>query len=180
MQTANPKSTVVPKVSHSILCWFIVYSGIPQMQGTSSWLWGFNLLLLRLHREISLSLLCLHSSCGSALVLAPPLRVGCPQASVPPTPDRRGLKQRVIRGLWLTHARGREGYSSYNWNTGQACSSRAQHDVAKAWGAPCVLPGKLSLDHRTLAVAGCTALWGVVWIVTCTCTQDSWWLQQQR
>ena len=24
---------------------------------------------------------------------------------------------------------------------------------------PCVLPGKLSLDHGTLAVAGCTASW---------------------
>ena len=24
---------------------------------------------------------------------------------------------------------------------------------------PCVLPGKLSLDHRSLAVAGCTSSW---------------------
>ena len=50
-----------------------------------------------LHVEISLSLLCSHSSRGSALVLAPPLRVGCPQASGS-CPDRRGLKQRLIRG----------------------------------------------------------------------------------
>ena len=53
---------------------------------------------------ISLSLLCSHSSWGSALVLAPPLRVGCPQASVP-RPDRRGLKQQLIRVLLLTLAR---------------------------------------------------------------------------
>ena len=32
--------------------------------------------------------------------------------------------------------------------------SRGQHDVAAALSAPCVLQGKLSLDHATLAVAG--------------------------
>ena len=73
-----PKSTV------SILGTVVVYSGIPQMQGLPSQFWGFNPLLLRLLREISLSLLCLHRSWGSALVLVPPLHVGCPQASVPP------------------------------------------------------------------------------------------------
>ena len=62
-----------------------------------------------LHREISLSLLCSCSSWGSALDLAPPLHVGCPLASVL-CPDRRGLKERLIRGLWLTQAGGREGY----------------------------------------------------------------------
>ena len=52
-----------------------------------SWLWRFNPLLLRLLGEVSISLLCLHSSRGSALVLAPPLRVGCPQPSVPTRQD---------------------------------------------------------------------------------------------
>ena len=41
--------------------------------------------------------------------MAPPLHVCLPQASVP-HPDRRGLKQWLIRGLWLAQARGREGY----------------------------------------------------------------------
>ena len=66
-------------------------------------MWRFNLLLLRLLREISLSLLCLHSSWGSALDLAPPLHVGHHQASVP-HPERRGLKQRLTRGLLLIQA----------------------------------------------------------------------------
>ena len=101
------------------------------MQGLSSQLWGFNLLLLRLHREISLSLLCSHSSWVSALVLAPPLRVGRSQMSVP-CPDRRGLKQRLIRTLLLTQAGEREGYGSHNWNEGLACSGRGQRDVAIA------------------------------------------------
>ena len=56
---------LAPKVHLLNLGWFVVYSGIPQTQGTS-WLWSFNLLLLRLLGEISLSLLCLHSSRGSA------------------------------------------------------------------------------------------------------------------
>ena len=76
MRKANPKSTVAPKVCHLNLGWFVVYSGIPEMQRTSIWLWRFNPLLLRLLGGISLSLLCLHSSWGSALDLAPPLCVG--------------------------------------------------------------------------------------------------------
>ena len=68
----------------------------------------FNPLLLRLLGEISLSLLCSHSSRGSALDLAPPLRVGRLRASVLRS-DRTGLKEQLIRGLWLTQARGREG-----------------------------------------------------------------------
>ena len=79
------------------------------MQGTSSRLWRLNPLLLRLLGEISLSLLCSHSSWGSALDLALPLRVGRWRASVP-CPDRTGLKEQLIRGLWLTQPGGREGY----------------------------------------------------------------------
>ena len=79
------------------------------MQGTSSCLWRFNPLLLRLLGEISLSLLCSHSSWGSTLDMTPPLHVGHPVASVL-RPDRRGLKGRLNRGLWLTEAGGREGY----------------------------------------------------------------------
>ena len=70
-------------------------------------MWRFNPQILWLHAEISLSLLCSHSSCGSALDLAPPLHVGHPLLSVF-HPDRRGLKEQLIRGLWLTQARERE------------------------------------------------------------------------
>ena len=59
--------------------------------------------------EISLSLLFSHSSWGSALDLDLPLCVGCRRASVP-CPDRTGLKEQLLRGLWLTQAGGREGY----------------------------------------------------------------------
>ena len=78
------------------------------MQGTSSCLWSFNPLLLRLLGEISLSLLCSHSSRGSALDLDPPLHVGRLRVSVP-RPDRTGLKEQLLRGLWLTQAGGEGG-----------------------------------------------------------------------
>ena len=77
--------------------------------GTSSCLCCFNPLLLRLLGEISLSLLCSHSSRGSTLDLAPPLRVGRLRASVLFS-HRTGLKEQLLRGLWLTQAVGREGY----------------------------------------------------------------------
>ena len=67
-----------------------------------------NPLLLRLLGEISLSLLCSHSSRGSALDLDPPLHVDRLRASVP-RPDRTGLKEQLLQGLWLTQAAGREG-----------------------------------------------------------------------
>ena len=41
--------------------------------------------------------------------LDPPLRVGRLRASVP-HPDRTGLKEQLLQGLWLTQAGGREGY----------------------------------------------------------------------
>ena len=79
------------------------------MQGTSSCLWRFNLLLLRLLGEISISLLCSHSSWGSASDLAPLLQVGHLRASVLHS-DRTGLKEQLIRGFWLTQSTGSEGY----------------------------------------------------------------------
>ena len=121
------------------------------MHDTSGWLWRFNLLLLRLQGEISISLLCAHSSWGSAMVLAPPLHVSRPLASVL-CPDRWELKKRLIRGVWLTQAKGREGYGM----RGEPAAAEAWCDIATAWGALFVLLGKLSLDHGTLVVAGCT------------------------
>ena len=72
-------------------------------------MWGFNPLLLRLHGEISLSLLCLHSSCCSDLDLAPTLHVSHLRVSVLHS-DRMQLKYQLIRGLLLTQVGGREGY----------------------------------------------------------------------
>ena len=97
------------------------------MQGMSSCLWRFNLLLLRLHGEISLSLLFSHSSWFQALGLALPLHVGHPLASVL-LPDRRGLKERLIRGLRLTQAGGREG----NRTQGEPAGGGGRSDVATA------------------------------------------------
>ena len=60
---------------------------------------------------VALLIFCLDDlSTDSALDLAPPLHVGRLRASVP-CPDRVGLKWQLIRGLWLTQARGREGYT---------------------------------------------------------------------
>ena len=84
-------------------------------------------MFLRLLGEISLSLLCSHSSWGSALDLDPPLRVGRLRPSVLHS-DRTGLKERLIRELWLTQAWGEGGVQS----SGQACSGRDQHDTASA------------------------------------------------
>ena len=79
--------------------------------GTSSCLWSFNPLLLRLLGEIFLSLLCWYSSRGSAVDLDLPLCVGGLRASVLNS-HRTGLKEQLIRGLWLTQVVGREGYDA--------------------------------------------------------------------
>ena len=117
-------------------------------------MWRFNLLLLRLLGEISLSLLCSHSSWGSALGLAPPLHVGFPLASVL-HPDRRGLKERLIKGLWLTQAVGREGYGMQ----GKPVAAEASVTLQQPEARRAFSQGELSLDHGTLAVAGCTGSW---------------------
>ena len=119
--------------------------------GTSSCLWSFNPLLLRLLGEISLSLLCSHSSWASALDLDPLLRVGRLRASVLPS-HRMGLKEQLLRGALAHSGRGRERYGG----GGASLWRLRRRDVAPARGAPCVLPGKLSPDHGSLAVAGCT------------------------
>ena len=95
------------------------------MQGTSGCLWRFNPLLLRLLGEISLSLLCSHSSWDSALDLALPLRVGRLRASVLRS-DRKELKEQLLQGLWLTQAGVEGGVRSAE----RACCGRGRHDVA--------------------------------------------------
>ena len=127
------------------------------MQGLSSRLRAFNLRLLRLLGEISLSLLCLHSSWGSALDLDLPLHVGHTQTSVP-RPDRTGLKQQLIRALLLTQAWGREGYGMWGEPAAAEASMTLQQPEARAVCSP----GEVVLDHGTLAVAGCTGSQGGV------------------
>ena len=86
--------------------------------------------------------------------LALPLCVDCPQASVLLS-DRTGLKQRVIRRLWLTQARGREEYRM----RGEPAVAEADMALQQPEARSVFSPGKLSLDHRTLAGAGCTGSW---------------------
>ena len=144
------------------------------MQCTSSLLWRFHLLLLRLLGEISLSLLCSHSSWASVLDLAPPLHVGHLRVSVLCS-DRTGLKEHLIRGLWLTQAGERQGYGVQGEPAvAEAGVTLQQPDVCSvfSWGScPWIMGPCSSQLHRLPG--------GVVWIVICACTQDSWWLQQQ-
>ena len=153
---------IAPKVQLLNLGWFVVYSGIPQMQGTSSWLWSFNPLFLSLLGEISLSLLCSHSSWGSALDLAPPLRVGRLRASVLCS-DRTGLKEQLLRGLLLTQAVGREGY-------GCSASLQRQRPVWRCTSLRRAVrsPGEVVPGSRDPGSGGLHRLpGGEVWIVTC-------------
>ena len=142
--------------------------------GTSSCLWSFNALLLRLLGEISLSLLCSHSSRFSALDLDPPLRVDTLRASVLRS-HRTGLKEQLTRCLWLTQTRGREG-SRFG------ASLRRQR---QAWRCSRLRravrsPGEVVPGSREPGSGGLHRLpGGEVWRVTCACSQASWWLQQQ-
>ena len=141
---------------------------------TSSCLWSFNPLLLRLLGEISLSLLCSHSSWGSALDLDLPLRVGPLRASFLRS-HRTGLKEQLLWGLWLTQAKGRVGYACraslsrqrQEWH----CTSlrHAAHSPRE------VVPGSREPGRGGLhRLPG-----GAVWTVTCAHTQACWWWQQQ-
>ena len=76
-------------------------------------------------------------------------------------PDRTGLNQRLIRGLWLTQARGREGTVVIIGMSGEPAAAEANMMFQQP-EAHCVLLGKLSLDHRTLAGVGCTGSQGGV------------------
>ena len=111
----RPQSALLPPKPTVSTVGTLVYSCMPQIQGLPSWLRGFNLLLLQLHRDISLSLLWSHGPSCSALILALPLHVGHPQGSVP-HPGKRRRKQQLIRPHLLTQAGGREGYSTHNWD----------------------------------------------------------------
>ena len=157
------------------------------MQGTSSWLWRFNPLLLRLLGEIFLSLLCLHSSWGSALDLAPPLHVGRLRASILCS-DRTWLKEQLLRGLWLTQAGERVGYSVLDKpaaaEAGVTLQQPEAHHVFSRGVYPCITgpwqwqaaqsSGRGSVEsdlcsHTSFLVAAAAALasharlWGPCW-----------------
>ena len=90
--------------------------------------------------EIALSLLCLHSSRGSALDLDPPLHVGRLRASVLRS-DRMGLKKQLILGLWLTQSGGREGYGMWGEPVAAEASVTLHQPEARACSPGEVVPG---------------------------------------
>ena len=141
--------------------------------GTSSCLWSFNPLPLRLLGEISLSLLCSYSSRGSALALDPPLPVDRLRASVLRS-HRTRLKEQLLRGLWLAEAGGRECY----WCR---ASLRRQRPAWRCTSLRCAVcsPGEVVPGSRDPGSGGLHRLLrGAVWRVTCARTQASWWRQQ--
>ncbi|XP_061048642.1 peptidyl-prolyl cis-trans isomerase D isoform X4 [Eubalaena glacialis] len=63
-----------------------------------------------------------------------------------------GVKGAADSGALAHSGGGRERYGG----GGASLRRQRRRDVAPARGTPCVLPGKLSPDHGSLAVAGCT------------------------
>ena len=144
-----------PKVHLLNLGWFIVYSFIPQMQGTSGWLWRFNPLLLRLLGEISLSFLFLFAQLlGFSFGFGPSFACRSPEG-IYSSLRQDGVKGAADSGALAHSGQGEGGV----WSAGQAWGGRGRREFAPAWGMPCVLPGKLLLDHGALAVVGCTDSW---------------------
>ena len=141
------------------------------MQVTSSWLWKFNPLLLRLLGPISLCLLCSHNSRGSALDLDLPLHVGRLRVSVLLS-ERTGLEEQLLQGLWLTQAGGRgrvmECRANLQWQRRTWHWTSLRHAVRS--------PGEVVPGSRDPGRGGLHQLpGGTVWRVICACTQASWW-----
>ena len=131
--------------------------------GTSSWLWRFNPLLLRLLGEISLSLLCSHSSWGSALDLA-----------------RSSLRQDGVKGAADSVALAHSG-----WGEGGVWMQASLRRQRVAWCCTSVRrtvrsPREVVPGSRDPGSGGLHRLpGGEEWRVTCAHTQASWWRQQQ-
>ena len=148
-----------PKSTASIVGTLVVYSDIAQMEGLPSRLKGFNLLLLWLHGEISLSLLWSHCPRSSAFVLALPLHLGHPQESLP-HPGKRERKQWLIRAHLLTQAREGEGYGSHNWDVrGVPLAAETSGNLQQPEVCCSLSPGSWPQIAGPLAVAGCTGSW---------------------
>ena len=77
--------------------------------GTSSCLWSFNPLLLRLLGEISPPLLCSHSSRGFSFGFGPTSACRSPEGVCSP-PRQDGVKGAAASGALAHSGRGREGY----------------------------------------------------------------------
>ena len=93
----------------------------------------------------------------------------------PPRQDRTGLKEQVIRGLWLTQSGGRDGYGMH----GEPAAAEATMTLHRSEACR-VFPREVVPGSRDPGSAGHHRLLGrEVWIVTCACTQDFWCLQQQ-
>ena len=91
-------------------------------------------------------------------------------------PDWRWLKELLIRWLWLTQAQGREGYGMRDEPVVAEAGVSVKQPLACLVFSQEVVPGSRDPGSGRLhRIPG-----GEVWIVTCACTQDSWWLQQQR
>ena len=139
-------------------------------------MWRINPLLLRLLGEVSLSLLCSHYSWCSVLDFVLSLPVGCLMTSVS-LPDRTRLKEQLIRGLWLTQARGWEGYGMQGEpavaETGVTLQQPEARRVFSQGSCPCITgpwqwqavqaPGRGSVDsdlcsHTGFLVAAAGAL----------------------
>ena len=90
-----------------------------------------------------------HTAPGFQLGFGPTSACSLPSAFCS-CPGRMGLKQQLIKGLWVTHALGRDMYSNYNWDAGQAYCGGGWRDVATVWVTAFVFQGKLYLDHGTL------------------------------
>ena len=88
---------------------------------------------------------------------------------------QEGVKEWLIRGLWLTQAGGREGYGMWGEPAAAEANMTLQQPEACHVFSGEVVPGSRDRGsgglHRLLG--------GEVWIVTCACTQASCWLQQQ-
>ena len=146
--------------------------------GTSSWLWRFNPLLPRLLGEISLSILCSHSSQGSGLDLAPPLRVGRLRASVLRCSSlffrQDGVKGAAASGALAHPGRGEGGVQRRRGEPAAAEASWRCSSLRRAVHSP----GEVVPGSRDPGSGGLHRLpGGSVWRVTCARTQASWWRQ---
>ena len=90
-------------------------------------------------------------------------------------PDNKGLKEQLIRGLWLTQAGEREAYGMQGEPAAAEASITLQQPEVCCVSPRVVVPGSRDPGSGRLhSLPG-----GEESIVTCVCTQDSWWLQQQ-
>ena len=105
--------------------------------------------------------------------LDPPLHVSRLRASVP-RPDRTGLKEQLLRRLWLTH----RGEGAVRRRRGEPVAAEA--GVTLQQPEACRSPGEVVPGSRDPGSGGLhRLLGGAVWRVICARTQASWWQQQQ-